>query len=53
MKELGFHYATLAGISISVEDLKIPPTKKELLTLSQNEILDSDLAYASWRNYLS
>ena len=46
MKELGFHYATLAGISISVEDLKIPPTKKDLLTLSQNEILDSDLAYA-------
>ena len=46
MKELGFHYATQAGISISVEDLKIPPSKESLLTSSQNEILESDLAYA-------
>ena len=45
MKELGFHYATKAGISISLEDLKIPPTKKNLLLNSQREILDSDLAY--------
>lgn len=28
LKEIGFHYATKAGISISVEDLKIPPSKK-------------------------
>ena len=46
MKELGFHYATQAGISISVEDLKIPPSKQGLLEASQNEILESDLAYA-------
>ena len=46
MKELGFHYATQAGISISVEDLKIPPSKRGLLEASQNEILESDLAYA-------
>ena len=30
MKELGFYYATKAGISISIEDLKIPPTKKKI-----------------------
>ena len=41
MKELGFHYATQAGISISVEDLKIPPSKRGLLEASQNEILES------------
>jgi DNA-directed RNA polymerase subunit beta' len=28
MKEIGFNYATIAGISISIEDLKVPPTKK-------------------------
>jgi len=45
MKGLGFNYATKAGISISVEDLKIPPTKQNLLLNSQREILNSDLAY--------
>nr|YP_009420293.1 RNA polymerase beta'' subunit [Cryptomonas curvata]ASO75781.1 RNA polymerase beta'' subunit [Cryptomonas curvata] len=28
LKELGFHYATRAGISLSVEDLRVPPTKE-------------------------
>ena len=28
LKDLGFNYATKAGISISIEDLKVPPTKK-------------------------
>ena len=28
LKELGFRYATKAGVSISVEDLQIPPVKK-------------------------
>ena len=46
MKELGFYYATKAGISISIEDLKIPPTKKKLLFEANTEILNSDLAYA-------
>ena len=46
IKDLGFHYATKAGISISVEDLKVPPSKKELLLKSNNEIIKSDLAYS-------
>jgi len=45
MKELGFHYATKAGISISLEDLKISPTKKNLLLNSEREISNSDLRY--------
>ena len=32
LKELGFHYATQAGISISVEDLKVPPIKKKIIS---------------------
>jgi DNA-directed RNA polymerase subunit beta' len=42
LKELGFHYATKAGISISVEDLKVPPVKKSLLSEAYNEINISD-----------
>ena len=45
IKKLGFNYATKAGISISIEDLKIPPTKKELLLSANNELVKSDLSY--------
>ena len=45
LKELGFHYATKAGISISVEDLKVPPIKKDLLAESYKEIDRSDTQY--------
>ncbi|XTZ11673.1 MAG: hypothetical protein ACP8RL_06345, partial [cyanobacterium endosymbiont of Rhopalodia inflata] len=31
LKDLGFHYATKAGVSISIDDLTIPPTKRGLL----------------------
>ena len=45
LKELGFHYATKAGISISVEDLKVPPIKKKLLSEAYKEIDISDTKY--------
>ena len=38
LKELGFHYATKAGISLSVEDLRVPPTKRDLLSKTNEEI---------------
>ena len=31
IKRLGFKYSTLAGISISIADLKVPPSKKKLV----------------------
>lgn len=31
LKDMGFHYATKAGLSLSIDDLKIPPTKAELI----------------------
>ncbi|MBP7792783.1 MAG: DNA-directed RNA polymerase subunit beta' [Candidatus Goldbacteria bacterium] len=37
MKELGFRYATLAGFTIGVDDLKIPEEKKKLLEYAENE----------------
>jgi DNA-directed RNA polymerase subunit beta' len=44
-KELGFKFATKAGISLSIEDLKVPPTKKALLLKTTHELTKSDFAY--------
>jgi DNA-directed RNA polymerase subunit beta' len=38
LKDLGFRYATKAGVSISVDDLMIPPTKRSLLDAAEEEI---------------
>ena len=45
MKDLGFHYATCAGISLSVEDLKVPPTKSLIITKAAHNELNSDKSY--------
>ncbi len=38
LKDLGFEYATLGGISISVDDLKIPSQKQECLEEALREV---------------
>jgi DNA-directed RNA polymerase subunit beta' len=38
LKGLGYHYATLAGISISLDDMLIPSNKEKLLREAQQEI---------------
>ncbi|MEL7246635.1 MAG: hypothetical protein AAGM40_30610, partial [Cyanobacteria bacterium J06573_2] len=38
LKELGFRYATKAGVSISVDDLMVPPSKRSLLDAAEEEI---------------
>ncbi|MDD5194742.1 MAG: DNA-directed RNA polymerase subunit beta' [Candidatus Omnitrophica bacterium] len=45
IKDLGFEYATLGGISISVNDLKIPEQKKECLDEANEELLKVDEQY--------
>ena len=45
LKELGFHYATKAGISLSVEDLRVPPTKRDLLYKTNEEIKFTEQRY--------
>ena len=42
LKDLGFKYSTKAGISISIEDLRIPPIKNVMLEKSTNEILKTE-----------
>jgi hypothetical protein len=40
LKLLGFYYATTAGISINIEDLKTPDIKKEIIKKANEEIVD-------------
>ena len=45
IKELGFLYATLAGITISIDDLIVPPGKRAFVEASQNEVVKVDQQY--------
>ena len=45
MKDLGFRYATRAGVSISVEDLQVPATKRDLLDAADEEIRTTEERY--------
>ncbi|MBS3956667.1 MAG: DNA-directed RNA polymerase subunit beta' [Clostridiales bacterium] len=38
LKRLGFHYATRAGLTVSVYDAKIPESKDEILAAAQKEV---------------
>ena len=42
LKYLGFKYATQAGISISIEDLKVPATKNKMLETANKDILNAE-----------
>jgi len=45
LKYLGFKYATQAGISISIEDLKIPFIKNLMLEKANKEIINAEKIY--------
>ena len=45
LKELGFRYATKAGVSISVDDLMVPPSKRSLLDAAEEEIQATEKRY--------
>ncbi len=45
MKDLGFRYATRAGVSISVEDLQVPAEKRGLLDAADEEIRTTEERY--------
>src|SRR3989442_1195838 len=46
IKDLGFYYATRAGISISVDDMLIPTKKSELIRKAQEEVSEIERQYA-------
>ena len=45
LKDLGFHYATQAAVSISVDDLRIPGEKVRLLQEAEQQITDTEERY--------
>lgn len=45
LKYLGFKYASQAGISISIEDLKVPFIKNLMIEKANQEIIDSEKVY--------
>ncbi|NEO44637.1 MAG: DNA-directed RNA polymerase subunit beta'', partial [Moorea sp. SIO4A3] len=42
LKDLGFRYATQAGVSISVDDLQVPPAKRQMLDEAEAMIRDTE-----------
>ena len=45
IKDLGFRYATRAGISIGIDDLVIPEEKEKMVTGAHKEVLDVEKQY--------
>lgn len=46
LKDLGFRYATKAGVSISVDDLQVPDSKRRLLEAAEEEIRATEARYS-------
>ena len=47
IKNLTFHYATVSGISLSIEDLRVPFRKRSLIGLTTNEVDTAEQNYIS------
>src|SRR4028118_783853 len=45
LKDLGFRFATRAGVSISVDDLQVPPIKRQMLEAAETEIRATEARY--------
>lgn len=45
LKDLGFRYATQAGVSISVDDLQVPPIKRQMLEEAESQIRATEARY--------
>ena len=43
----GFHYATLSGISIGIDDLVVPAEKKKILAAAEAEVVEIQNQYVS------
>ncbi|MGI6359013.1 MAG: DNA-directed RNA polymerase subunit beta' [Bacillota bacterium] len=46
IKDLGFRYATLSGISIGMSDIQVPEKKQEILSQAEEQVASIERAYA-------
>ncbi|BBM36723.1 DNA-directed RNA polymerase subunit beta' [Pseudoleptotrichia goodfellowii] len=47
IKNFGFHYGTTAGITVGIEDLEIPVTKKAILEKAESDVAEVEEQYKS------
>jgi len=47
LKDIGYKYATLSGISIAMKDMTIPSKKEEIIEFAENEVRKIDDQYIS------
>ena len=47
LKDFGFRYATLGGVSVGVEDLEVPPEKAEILGEAEEQVTRFQKAYSA------
>ena len=45
VKRLGYHYACLAGVTVAISDIIIPPKKKEILAEAETQVDKIDLLF--------
>ncbi len=45
LKDLGFKFATKAGVTISIDDLDVPESKRELISAAEKEIEEAQRRY--------
>ncbi len=44
---MGFHHATRAGVSIGVDDMEVPPEKRDILSKAEETVKEIEEQYAS------
>ncbi len=47
LKDFGFRYATLGGVSVGIDDLEVPPAKVQILHEAEEQVSRFQRAYAS------
>ena len=47
LKDFGFRYATLGGVSVGIDDLEVPPEKAEILRDAEEQVSRFQRAYQS------
>jgi DNA-directed RNA polymerase subunit beta' len=47
LKDFGFRYATMGGLSVGIHDMEIPPEKAEILRDAEEQVARFQRAYAS------
>lgn len=50
IKDFGYHYGAMAGVSVGIEDLEIPEAKKEILAKADDEVAQIDADYKSGKS---